>query len=89
MVTSQTTHKNVQGTPIPAAPAAPAAKPAAPAPAAAAPAPAAHSSETFAEKWGYGVKKSPLSFSLIKKQQAYIDLYGITGTTPVSSSSKN
>ncbi|KAJ0407995.1 hypothetical protein P43SY_000199 [Pythium insidiosum] len=82
-----TTHKNVQGTPIPAAPAAPAAKPAAPA--AAAPAPAAQSSETFAEKWGFGVKKSPLSFSLIKKQQAYIDLYGITGTTPVSSSSKN
>ncbi|GLE10028.1 hypothetical protein PINS_up022002 [Pythium insidiosum] len=93
LVTSQTTHKNVQGTPIPAAPAAPAAPVAAAAAPAAkstpAAAPAAQSSETFAEKWGFGVKKSPLSFSLIKKQQAYIDLYGITGTTPVSSSSKN
>ncbi|TMW56355.1 hypothetical protein Poli38472_006365 [Pythium oligandrum] len=73
-------------TPAPAAakPAPAAAKPAPPAakptPAPAAPAPTAK----FAEKWGHGSKKSPLSFSLVKKQQAYLDLYGLTGTTPVS-----
>jgi hypothetical protein len=38
----------------------------------------------FAEKWGHGIKKSPISLSLTKKQQAYIDLYGLTGTTPVT-----
>ena len=37
----------------------------------------------FEEKWGSGVKKSAISTSLIKKQQAYIALYGITGMTPV------
>lgn len=82
LVTSQTTHKNVSGPAIPAPvvkPAAPAK--AAPAPAAAAPAPA--TPVVFAEKWGQGIQKSPISLSLLKKQQAYLALYGLTGTSPV------
>lgn len=63
---------------------APVATPAAPA----VPAPAAASPVVFAEKWGQGIKKSPLSLSLLKKQQAYLDLYGLTGTTPVSGERK-
>ncbi|POM71528.1 Dihydrolipoyllysine-residue acetyltransferase component of pyruvate dehydrogenase complex [Phytophthora palmivora] len=78
LVTSQTTKKTVPGAAIPAPPAAKAA----PAPKAAAPAPA--SSAVFEEKWGLGMKKSAISTSLIKKQQAYIALYGITGMTPVA-----
>ncbi|CAI5745072.1 unnamed protein product [Peronospora destructor] len=64
----------------PAVPAAPVAK-AAPAPKEAAPAPATNA--VFEGKWGFGMKKSAISTSLIKKQQAYIALYGITGMTPV------
>ncbi|EGZ15830.1 hypothetical protein PHYSODRAFT_286394 [Phytophthora sojae] len=78
LVTSQTTKKTVPG---PAIPASPVAK-AAPAPKAAAPAPAAGA--VFEEKWGLGIKKSAISTSLIKKQQAYIALYGITGMTPAA-----
>ncbi|KAI9916106.1 hypothetical protein PsorP6_008197 [Peronosclerospora sorghi] len=40
------------------------------------------------EKWGFGMKKSAISTSLIKKQQAYIALYGITGMTPLELPSK-
>ncbi|CAI5703250.1 unnamed protein product [Peronospora effusa] len=69
----------------PAVPAAPVAK-AAPAPKEAAPTPATNT--VFEEKWGFGVKKSAISTSLIKKQQAYIALYGITGMTPVVLPSK-
>ncbi|KAE9355605.1 hypothetical protein PF008_g3988 [Phytophthora fragariae] len=76
LVTSQTTKKTVPG---PAIPASPVAK-AAPAPKAAAPV----ASAVFEEKWGLGIKKSAISTSLIKKQQAYISLYGITGMTPVA-----
>ncbi|KAG2790489.1 hypothetical protein JG687_00000390 [Phytophthora cactorum] len=79
LVTSQTTKKTVSG---PAIPAAPAAKPAPAAPKAAASAPT--SSAVFEEKWGLGIKKSAISTSLIKKQQAYIALYGITGMTPAA-----
>lgn len=78
LVTSQATQKTVAG---PAIPATPAAK-AAPAPKASAPAPAA--SAVFEEKWGLGMKKSAISTSIIKKQQAYIALYGITGMTPTA-----
>lgn len=87
LVTSQTTHKTVPGPAIPASPvksATPA--PAKPAPAALAPAPAA--APISAEKWGLGIKKSPLSQSLVKKQQAYIALYGLTGTTPPATAEK-
>ncbi|KUF80418.1 Dihydrolipoyllysine-residue acetyltransferase component of pyruvate dehydrogenase complex [Phytophthora nicotianae] len=42
------------------------------------------SSAVFEEKWGLGIKKSAISTSLIKKQQAYIALYGITGMTPAA-----
>uniref|UniRef100_H3HAP3 Lipoyl-binding domain-containing protein n=1 Tax=Phytophthora ramorum TaxID=164328 RepID=H3HAP3_PHYRM len=38
----------------------------------------------FEEKWGLGIKKSAISTSLIKKQQAYVALYGITGMTPAA-----
>ncbi|KAF1334743.1 Dihydrolipoyllysine-residue acetyltransferase component of pyruvate dehydrogenase complex, partial [Globisporangium splendens] len=79
LVTSQTTQKTVPGPAIPAAPV----KAAAPAPTPAAAAPVA-TTTVFAEKWGLGIKKSPISLSLAKKQQTYIDLYGLTGTTPVS-----
>ncbi|GMF09688.1 unnamed protein product [Phytophthora lilii] len=78
LVTSQAPKKTVPG---PAIPAAPVAK-AAPAPKAAAPAPV--SDAVFEEKWGLGIKKSAISTSLIKKQQAYIALYGITGMTPAA-----
>ncbi|KAL3671542.1 hypothetical protein V7S43_003461 [Phytophthora oleae] len=78
LVTSQTTQKKVTGPAIPAAPAAKAPV----APKAAAPAPT--SSAVFEEKWGFGIKKSAISTSLIKKQQAYLALYGITGMTPVA-----
>lgn len=87
LVTSQTTHKTVPGPAIPEAPV----KPAVPKPAAATLAPAAAAAPAApltAEKWGLGIKKSPLSHSLIKKQQAYIDLYGITGTTPAAVASE-
>ncbi|KAG1710900.1 hypothetical protein DVH05_013622 [Phytophthora capsici] len=77
LVTSQTTQKKVAG---PAIPAAPVAKAAPAAPKAAAPA----SSAVFEEKWGFGIKKSAISTSLAKKQQAYVALYGITGMTPVA-----
>jgi pyruvate dehydrogenase E2 component (dihydrolipoamide acetyltransferase) len=86
LVTAQTTHKTVPGPTIPAP-----VKPASPKPAAPAPAPAAAAAPAApvtAEKWGLGIKKSPLSHSLAKKQQAYIDLYGITGTTPVAIASE-
>lgn len=73
-------------TPAPEAKPTPAAAPAAAAPASAAP--VAASPVVFAEKWGQGIKKSPLSLSLLKKQQAYLDLYGITGTTPVGGERK-
>lgn len=46
------------------------------------PAPTPASAVVFAEKWGQGIKKSAISLSLLKKQQAYIDVYGLTGTTP-------
>ncbi|KAL4087436.1 hypothetical protein PRIC1_013328 [Phytophthora ramorum] len=75
LVTSQVPKKTVPG---PAVPATPAAKPAAPkttAPAGGA---------VFEEKWGLGIKKSAISTSLIKKQQAYVALYGITGMTPAA-----
>lgn len=80
LVTSQTTQKAVAGPAIPEP-----VKRAAPAPAAAAakPAPPA-SAVVFAEKWGQGIKKSAISLSLLKKQQHYIDVYGLTGTSPVS-----
>jgi pyruvate/2-oxoglutarate dehydrogenase complex dihydrolipoamide acyltransferase (E2) component len=59
LVTAQTTAKVTKGTTAPPpAPVAP--KPAAPKPAAAASAPATATS--FAEKWGHGYKKSPISF---------------------------
>ncbi|KAF4133782.1 Biotin-requiring enzyme [Phytophthora infestans] len=74
LVTSQTTKKTVPGPFIPASPAAKAAAPKA--------APAPTSSAVFEEKWGLGIKKSAISTSLVKKQQAYIALYGITGKTP-------
>ncbi|TYZ62927.1 hypothetical protein PybrP1_003307 [[Pythium] brassicae (nom. inval.)] len=74
-------------TPAPTPTPAPAAVPA-PTPAPAAPTAAAASPVVFAEKWGQGIKKSPLSLSLLKKQQAYLDLYGHTGTTPVSGEAK-
>jgi pyruvate/2-oxoglutarate dehydrogenase complex dihydrolipoamide acyltransferase (E2) component len=76
LVTSQIPTKTVAG---PAIPASPVAKPAA-APKAAAPAPGV----VFEEKWGLGMKKSAISTSLIKKQQAYISLYGLTGMTPAA-----
>ncbi|KAG7400051.1 pyruvate dehydrogenase complex dihydrolipoamide acetyltransferase component (E2) [Phytophthora boehmeriae] len=81
LVTSQTPVKKVTG---PAIPAAPAAKPAAPAAGTKAAAPAPASDAVFEEKWGLGMKKSAISTSLIKKQQAYIALYGITGMTPAA-----
>ncbi|KAG2531273.1 hypothetical protein JM18_001681 [Phytophthora kernoviae] len=77
LVTSQTPVKTVAG---PAIPVAPVAKPAAPK--AAAPSPVANA--VFEEKWGLGIKKSAISTSLIKKQQAYIALYGVTGMTPAA-----
>lgn len=82
LVSSMTTHKIVPGVtadviPTPAAPAKPAA--AAPKPRA-----SADASVQFAEHWGYGYKQSPLSASLIKKQQAYIDQFGLTGTAPAT-----
>lgn len=46
------------------------------------PASTSASAVVFAEKWGQGIKKSAISLSLLKKQQAYIDVYGLTGTTP-------
>ncbi|GMF44755.1 unnamed protein product [Phytophthora fragariaefolia] len=79
LVTSQTTKKTVPG---PAIPASPVAKPTPAAPKAASPAPVAGA--VFEEKWGLGIKKSAISTSLIKKQQAYIALYGITGMTPAA-----
>ncbi|RLN89288.1 hypothetical protein BBJ28_00014017 [Nothophytophthora sp. Chile5] len=82
LVTSQTTQKTVPGPAIPASPVAKPAAPKASAPKAAAPAPT--SSAVFEEKWGLGMKKSAISTSLIKKQQAYLALYGITGMTPVA-----
>lgn len=53
-----------------------------------APTPTPASAVVFAEKWGQGIKKSAISLSLLKKQQAYIDVYGLTGTTPVGPDSK-
>ncbi|DAZ94787.1 TPA: hypothetical protein N0F65_002400 [Lagenidium giganteum] len=81
LVTSQTTQKLVPGPAIPAAPVAVAA----PAPVAPQPAVASVAASLDAPKWGTGLKRSPLSASLLKKHQAYIDLYGITGTTPLAS----
>ncbi|CAI5740169.1 unnamed protein product [Hyaloperonospora brassicae] len=43
---------------------------------------AASAGAVFENKWGLGIKKSAISTSLIKRQQAYIALYGITGMTP-------
>nr|CCA24560.1 dihydrolipoyllysineresidue acetyltransferase component of pyruvate dehydrogenase complex putative [Albugo laibachii Nc14] len=37
------------------------------------------------ENWGLGVKKSPLAFSLAKKQQEYLEKYGFTGRFPITS----
>lgn len=83
LVTSQTTQKSTPGPAIPASPAV-AAKPASPVAAKPAAPAAAPVASAFAEKWGFGVKKSAISASLLKKQQAYLDLYGITGTTPIT-----
>lgn len=65
-----------------AEPAVSAASTAKPSSEAATPTPAAPT--LFEEKWGFGIKKSAISSSLIKKQQAYIALYGVTGMTPVT-----
>uniref|UniRef100_A0AAV1SY95 Lipoyl-binding domain-containing protein n=1 Tax=Peronospora matthiolae TaxID=2874970 RepID=A0AAV1SY95_9STRA len=64
---------------IPSAPVTPLPKAVAPAPTTAA---------VFEEKWGLGIKKSAISTSIIKRQQAYIALYGITGMTPAELPSK-
>ncbi|CAH0518406.1 unnamed protein product [Peronospora belbahrii] len=74
MVNLQNTEKNVTTPAIPAAPVTKAATKAAP------PTPAANA--MFGEKWGLGIKNSAIATSVIKKQQAYIALYGITGMTP-------
>lgn len=85
LVTSQTTQKTTPGPAIPASPVAVAAPVAAAPKAVAAAAPVA---SAFAEKWGFGAKKSAISASLLKKQQAYLDLYGLTGTTPIAAEKK-
>lgn len=86
LVTAQTTQKPEAAPAVPQS--APQAPPQAP------PKPAAsqqtqnipHSVSSL-PKWGQGIARSPISHSLAAKQQTYIDLYGITGTVPVSTKS--
>ncbi|CEG39290.1 pyruvate dehydrogenase complex dihydrolipoamide acetyltransferase [Plasmopara halstedii] len=46
--------------------------------------PVSATTTVFEEKWGFGIKKSAISTSLLKKQQLYIAQYGVTGMTPVA-----
>ncbi|KAG9410499.1 pyruvate dehydrogenase complex dihydrolipoamide acetyltransferase component (E2) [Aphanomyces cochlioides] len=84
LVQPQVPQKVVSGPAIPAPVAAPVtpapAKPAAPV------ATAAATTATLASKWGLGVNKSAISFSLAQRQKAYLALYGSTGTFPVEPS---
>ena len=80
--TSPTTNESKAVPSIPAAPVAPVA------PLPKAVALAATTGAVFENKWGLGIKKSAISTSLIKRQRAYIALYGITGMTPAELPSK-
>ncbi|RHY28043.1 hypothetical protein DYB32_006310 [Aphanomyces invadans] len=79
LVTPQVPQKIVPG------PAIPAPVVTKPAPVAAVPTATAISSPLASfSKWGIGVNKSAVSHSLAQRQKAYLDLYGHTGTFPIT-----